>query len=99
MKAQHTYAENNEQLSTILNSISDAVIATDQKGLVTFMNPVAEILTGWAIEEASGKQVTDILDIYVGNTGNLRKDTFFDRGTPKRVYFHRGIVFYFRGRR
>ena len=61
--------ENDERLSTILNSVGDAVIATDNKGSITFMNPVAEILTGWEMEEASGKQVTDILDIYVGNGG------------------------------
>lgn len=67
MKEQHTYTGNNEQLSTILNSVGDAVIAADNKGLITFMNPVAEILTGWKIEEVSGKHVTDILDIYEGN--------------------------------
>ena len=74
MKEQHTYTGNNEQLSTILNSIGDAVIATDNKGLITFMNSVAEILTGWKMEEVSGKHVTDILDIYVGNAGNLKKN-------------------------
>ena len=74
MKEQHTYTGNNEQLSAILNSVGDAVIATDQKGLITFMNPVAEILTGWEMEEVSGKPVTDILDLYVGNAGNLIKN-------------------------
>ena len=69
------HAANEEWLSTILNGVSDAVIGTDQNGLITFMNPVAEILTGWEMEEASGKQVTDILNIYVGNAGNLITDT------------------------
>ena len=76
MKAQHTNTGNNEQLSTILNSVGDAVIATDQEGLITFMNPVAEILTGWEMEEVSGKLVTDILNICVRNGGNLQKSTF-----------------------
>ena len=67
--------ESYERLSTILNSVSDAVIATDNKGLITFMNPVAETLIGWEMEEVSGKPVMDILDIYVGNAGNLIKDT------------------------
>ena len=76
MKAQHTYTENNEWLSTILNSVSDAIIATDEQGLITFMNPAAEILTGWEFEEVSGKDVADIFNIYAGNAGNLIKKTF-----------------------
>ncbi len=75
MKEHHTYTESYEQLSAILNSVSDAVVATDQEGLITFMNPAAEILTGWETQEASGKPVTDVLDIYVGNEGDLIKDT------------------------
>ena len=62
--------------TTILDGIPEAVIATDNKGLITFMNPVAENLTGWELEEVSGKYVTDVLDIYVGNEGNLEKSTF-----------------------
>ena len=72
----HENAKNEKRLSTILNSVSEAVIATDNKGLITFMNPVAEILTGWEMEEVSGKRVTDILDIYVGNAGDREKDPF-----------------------
>ena len=68
--------ESYERLSAILNSVSDAVIATDNKGLITFMNPVAETLTGWEMEEVSGKSVTEILNIHVGNAGNLKKSTF-----------------------
>ena len=83
MKGHHTYAESNEQLSTILNSISDAIIATDQKGLIIFMNPVAETLTGWAMEEASGKQVTDILNICARDGGNLKKSTFLIEALQK----------------
>ena len=67
--------ESYERLSTILNGVSSAVIATDREGLITFMNPAAETLTGWEMEEASGKHVTDILNIYVGNAGNLIKNT------------------------
>ncbi len=42
-------------LSTTLNSIGDAVMAADTNGYVTFMNPVAESLTGWKQEDAVGK--------------------------------------------
>ena len=75
MKAQHTHTGNNEQLLTVLNSMGDAVIVTDRRGLMTFMNPVAETLTGWEMEEAGEKPVTEVLDLYVGNAGNLIKNT------------------------
>ena len=68
-------AKTHERLSTTLNSVRGAIIATDRNGLITCMNPVAETWTGWELEEASGKHVTDILDIYAGNAGNLIKDT------------------------
>ena len=75
MKQQHTYTESNERLSTILNGVGDAVIATDGQGLITFMNPVAEILTRWEMEEVSGKPITDILNIYIRDGENLIKNT------------------------
>ena len=75
--------ESYERLSTILNSLGDAVIATDLRGLITFMNPVAETLTGREMEEVSGKPVTDILNMYVGNAGNLEKSTFLIEALQK----------------
>lgn len=52
---------NHEQwLSAMLNSMSDAVIATDSWGQVRFMNPVAEDLTGWLEEEAIGKDLKEV---------------------------------------
>ena len=52
-----------QQLSTILNSISDAVIATDNKELITFMNPAAERLTGWQLEHAASVNIKQIFQI------------------------------------
>lgn len=51
---------NEKWLSTLLNSISDGVIASDIHQLVTFMNPVAEKLTGWQQEEAFGRNISEI---------------------------------------
>ncbi len=69
----HEAKERDELQRNSINIFSDAIISTDRRGLITFMNPVGVTLTGWKIEEATGKQVTDILDIYVGNAGNLKK--------------------------
>ena len=49
--------------STTLQSIGDAVIATDASGIINFMNPVAERLTGWSIDDAYGQQINDIFKI------------------------------------
>jgi PAS domain S-box-containing protein len=52
-----------QQLETTLASIGDAVIATDAKGQVSFMNAVAESLTGWKQDEASGRPLEEIFHI------------------------------------
>jgi PAS domain S-box-containing protein len=56
-------AASREQLATILASISDAVIATDTDGRVTFMNGIAQSLTGWNSQEASGKPVQELFGV------------------------------------
>jgi PAS domain S-box-containing protein len=64
-EAQRRSLESEESLSTTLNSIGDAVIATDTGGRVTRMNPSAEKLTGWSLGEAAGlplKQVFRIIN-------------------------------------
>jgi PAS domain S-box-containing protein len=53
--------ESERWLGTILNSIADAVIATDSDGKIKFINPVAELLTGWNEKSALGKNLTEIL--------------------------------------
>jgi PAS domain S-box-containing protein len=49
--------------ATTLASIGDAVIATDTKGFITFINPVAQTLTGWKQEEANGKLLKEVFKI------------------------------------
>jgi diguanylate cyclase len=52
-----------ERLNITLYSIGDAVICTDAAALVTFMNPVAERLTGWTASEAMAQPVSEIFSI------------------------------------
>lgn len=60
--------ENEECLATTLNSIGDAVIATDAEARVTRMNPVAEKLTGWPLNEARTRPLTKVLCIVNSQT-------------------------------
>lgn len=52
--------EQKEQLRITLHSIGDAVIATDAEARITFMNPVAEQMTGWLASDAIGHPLMDV---------------------------------------
>ncbi len=54
---------NETQLRITLNSIGDAVIATDKNGAITRMNPMAEQLTGWSLETAAGQPLAEVFHI------------------------------------
>ncbi|KAI9130649.1 response regulator [Acaryochloris sp. CCMEE 5410] len=57
-------------LHTILASIGDAVVATDNHGSVTYMNRVAESITQWQESEALGKDVNDVIPLITGTAKN-----------------------------
>ncbi len=52
-----------ERLSVTLNSIGDGVIATDMDGRVTLLNKVSSALTGWTVEEARGRPLSEVFHI------------------------------------
>jgi len=62
-KKEKTLKESERWLSTVLKSIGDAVITLDKKGSVTFMNPLAEKLIGWKLDEAMDKKLSDRVHI------------------------------------
>jgi PAS domain S-box-containing protein len=62
-EAAHEIERHREQLQVTLASIGDAVIVADEQGRVTFLNPVAEVLTGWQAEEAQGKPLEEVFQI------------------------------------
>jgi len=69
-RAAHTETlfEEKERAQVTLNSIGDAVVSTDVSGHVTFLNTVAERLTGWSQQEAAGHPLEDVFRIIDGNT-------------------------------
>ena len=62
-KMESKLKESEKWLSTTLESIGDAVIATDENGCVKFMNPVAMDITGWNEADALGKNLKEIYNI------------------------------------
>ena len=77
-KTETSLTLSHENLSVTLDSIGDAVIVTDEKGCVTRMNPIAELLTGWTLEDALGKQLTEVFNIINAITG-AKADNPVDR--------------------
>jgi len=61
--------ENEQWLSTTLQSIAEAVIATDETGRVRLFNRIAEQLTGWPRDEATRHTVNEILALINEDTG------------------------------
>ena len=57
-----------ERAQVMLNSIGDAVLSTDVSGNVTYLNLVAEAMTGWPWKEASGRPVAEVFKIINGST-------------------------------
>ena len=74
-----------ENLSITLNSIGDAVIATDTAGRVTRMNPAAERLTAWPLPDALGRPLPEVFRI-------VNADTRATVANPVQLVMERGEV-------
>lgn len=61
--------ESEKWQAAVLNSIGDAVIATDEKGIIKFINPFAEALTGWGKDDSVGKPLKLIFKVINEKTG------------------------------
>jgi two-component system cell cycle sensor histidine kinase/response regulator CckA len=77
--------ERERWFSTTLRSIGDAVISTDVEARVTFMNAVAEMLTGWRTEDAVGRPLEDVLRL-------VREDSHSAVESPIRLALREGKV-------
>lgn len=63
-----------ERTRVTLSSIGDAVITTNEREEVEYLNPIAEQLTGWAVADAIGKPVTTVFNIVNQHTWTLDKN-------------------------
>ena len=62
-RAEDQTHDQRERLLVTLASIGDAVLTTDTGGHVTFLNPVAESLTGWTLAGAVGQPISAVFNI------------------------------------
>ena len=69
--AERKIAAEHEWFRTTLASIGDAVVTTDDQGIITFLNPVAEMLSGWTTREAAGLPMAKIFPFINEMTGEL----------------------------
>ncbi|MEA3411404.1 MAG: EAL domain-containing protein [Pseudomonadota bacterium] len=75
VKASESELAREKELAEVtLHSITDAVITADSKGLVQYMNPVAERLTGWQGAEVLGRPLGDIFHLVDEHSGERVKD-------------------------
>ncbi len=77
--------ESEEHFRITLNSIGDAVISTDVKGQVTTLNPIAQQLTGWTIDQAKTKSIDTVFNIFHAFTGEKAEN-------PVRKVLEKGII-------
>lgn len=75
---------------TTLRSIGDGVICVNEAGLVSFLNPVAEKLTGWHVEEAAGRSIEEVLPIDDTVLGEVNHPVrvCLETGEPQQLGLH-----------
>ena len=84
-RAQHRATQRRELLQVTLRSIGDAVITTDVNGRVTYLNAVAEALTGWTHAEAVGGPLDGVFRI-------VNEDTRLPVANPAIRALREGVV-------
>jgi two-component system, sporulation sensor kinase E len=74
LRAENSERNERQRFETTLGSIGDAVIATDPDGRITLMNRVAEELTGWTIQEAQNRPLSEVFRIVNQETRKTVED-------------------------
>lgn len=84
-KMEEELRKSEKWFSTTLKSIGEAVIATDTKGLITYMNPVAEDLTGWKSEEALHKRIEEVYRVKDEESSEMSENPVISAVENKKV--------------
>ena len=74
LAADEALFEEKERARVTLSSIGDAVLVTDLQGEVSYLNPIAETMTGWTCDEAIGHPLAEVFDIIDGITREAAAD-------------------------
>jgi len=72
--AEEALFQEKERAQVTLASIGDGVIRTDVRGMIDYMNPAAERLTGWPIHEAYGQPLRDVFQVIDPETHTMLLD-------------------------
>lgn len=86
-QANNILESSEEKLAVTLNSIGDAVIATDIFGRVTRLNKVAETLTGWSLNEAIARPMDEIFNIINAQSREPVASPIFEAITEAQVQY------------
>ena len=85
VQANGKLEQSEQNLATTLDSIGDGVIATDPDGRVVRMNPVAQMLTGWALDDARDRPLREVFRI-------INESTRAAVDNPAEIVLARGIT-------
>ncbi|MBN2441431.1 MAG: EAL domain-containing protein [Spirochaetales bacterium] len=92
-KVQNELTLEKERAMVTLESIGDGVITTDNHGIITYLNPVAEKLTGWNNSEANGLSLGKVLKVtYNFNDGPLNDPTEIALGQDSSLKLSGSII-------
>lgn len=74
IEAQRALAESRERAQVTLESIGDAVITTDTRGVIQYLNPVAESITEWSLQEAIDQPLEKVFHVINEFTERLARN-------------------------
>ncbi|PKN57948.1 MAG: hypothetical protein CVU56_08135 [Deltaproteobacteria bacterium HGW-Deltaproteobacteria-14] len=82
-RAREELRQSRENLSIVLDSIGDAVLASDAAGNVVLVNPAGEQLTGWTLEQARGRRLGDVARVNDDQDAPLLQGALLDATGPE----------------